>query len=388
MTHKPTLSNDPATTTALPSRILVVDDELDVRKFFTSYLQRRTSYQVESAVDGREALEKYLSVKASDQVYHLLLVDLNMPRMDGETLIREIRKIDTYLAIIVLTGHGDLTKAFELLKDCQIFDYLTKPVHPPEHLLFSIESALDKQRLLRQNQELWQLDRMKDDLTAMISHEFRTPLTSIIGYTEALRECPTTQVQQQQFLAIIFEEAERLERLVKNILEISHFSQGKLELQLTELELEALLQKVTSILKCLIFEKEIILEWQTTPVRFEGDADRMEQVLINLLDNAIKFSPKRGRITLCCEPAPHQFKVSIQDQGQGIAEDELEKVFTRYYQSHRHQSEIKGNGLGLSIAKYIIDAHQGVIWAENIGKGAKFCFTLPLKQTNIHHKEE
>jgi len=144
-----------------PSSCLVVDDEIHIRNALISILEKGDSYQPDAAADGKEALEKWRNGTRSNQRHDLMIIDLKMPRMDGEALIQEVRKTDQDIALIVLTGHGDLEDAYDLLEKYHISDFIYKPLEHPSVLLFSVKNALEKQQFARQlrqyNQQMEQL---------------------------------------------------------------------------------------------------------------------------------------------------------------------------------------------------------------------------------------
>ncbi len=144
--------------TQLAAKLLVVDDEPNIRKILLRILQKSSPHEVETAIDGQDAYEKF-----SKSVYDLLIVDLKMPRMDGETLIQEIRKTDPDISLIILTGHGELSSAYKLLKESRISDFLSKPLQSPMQLLFAVENALEKRRLRKELQEEVKARKQVDD---------------------------------------------------------------------------------------------------------------------------------------------------------------------------------------------------------------------------------
>lgn len=234
------------------------------------------------------------------------------------------------------------------------------------------------------NLRLQELDRLKDEFVSTVSHELRTPLTSIRASAEILRDNPELDLQQrQQFLEVVVKESERLTRLINQVLDMAKMDSGHLDWQKESLELHTLIQDAVAATKQLFTDKAIKLELalSETPANLTGDADRLIQVLINLLSNAAKFCAEdQGEVSINMSVNEHQVRVEVQDNGPGIPANELEEVFERFHQVNDQQAgKPKGTGLGLAISRRIIEHHEGRIWAESeTGQGACFIIELPL----------
>ncbi|PCI29519.1 MAG: hypothetical protein COB67_03955 [SAR324 cluster bacterium] len=235
-------------------------------------------------------------------------------------------------------------------------------------------------QLKSSNKKLKSLDKLKDDFLAMVTHELRTPMVSILGYADTLQECKLSWEEQKKFTEIIIDEGERLSALIDNILDMSSLDSGQLDFTFKDVELDEIINTaVRAVEGSLIKTGNLKIEAPQTNIHFVGDFGRITQVIINLLGNAIKFSPEVGRITLSVESKSDFFTLKISDQGPGIPEDQLQQIFQKFQQVKAKDRKVKGTGLGLTISQGIIEAHQGQIWAENREEGALFCFTLPLQ---------
>jgi two-component system sensor histidine kinase GlrK len=232
-------------------------------------------------------------------------------------------------------------------------------------------------------EKLAALDRMKADFFASMSHELRTPLTSIKEGTGLMLEGvggPTTE-KQQKLLGILAEESNRLIRLVNSLLDLSKMEAGMMSYDFTVTNFEPLLKRAVVEIAPLLEAKQISLEngvdGSLPPVRM--DAEKILQVLRNLLGNAVKFSPKGGHVRIVAKAADGKLEVSVQDSGPGIAAESLLSIFEKFNQGDRQNGAARlGTGLGLAIAKSIILSHGGKIWAESqLGHGSKFIFVLP-----------
>jgi len=231
-----------------------------------------------------------------------------------------------------------------------------------------------------------EIDRMKSEFISSASHEMRTPLTSIKNAVDIILKRKAGEITdvQEKFLSMAKRNIERFASLIDEMLDISRIELGKIKIAVEPLDLRTPLDMALASLRFKAKEKSICIQngIPSTLPRAYGDAARLEQIFINLLDNAIKFSPEKGEVRISAkdyELDGHLIEVSVADNGMGIPSDELEKIFERFYQVDTSLSkEVKGTGLGLSIVKGLVEAHGGKIWVEGeLGKGSKFTFTLP-----------
>ncbi len=236
------------------------------------------------------------------------------------------------------------------------------------------------------NQELKQMDRLKSQFLAHVSHELRTPLTGIKGLTENLVEGlagPLTPKQEHNLRRVIHN-ASRLARMITDLLERSRIDAGKIDLALRELDLAALTCDLVEQLGPLALAKGQQLTCRVPePVGLVwADPDKVSQILTNLVENAIKYTPEGGTITVALESdLPHWARVSIKDTGPGIPSEAIPKLFDQFYRMpHLHQNGPKGLGLGLSIVKQLVEMHGGTVCVQSeVGQGSVFQFTLPLR---------
>ncbi|HYG35124.1 MAG TPA: ATP-binding protein, partial [Clostridia bacterium] len=216
---------------------------------------------------------------------------------------------------------------------------------------------------------------------ANVSHELRTPLSLIKGYTETLIEGAKDQPEvAAKFLQTIDRNAERLKLLIEDLLTISELESGRVRLDLQPMALRPLVEKVLVDFKNKALAKEIKLVNQVPELSLRADSGRVEQVLCNLVDNAIKYGRKGGSVTICARPAgAGQIEVLVEDDGPGIPPESIERVFERFYRVDKARSrEQGGTGLGLSIVKHIVQSHGGRVWAKSEpGRGASLFCTLP-----------
>jgi two-component system, OmpR family, phosphate regulon sensor histidine kinase PhoR len=214
-----------------------------------------------------------------------------------------------------------------------------------------------------------------------VSHELKTPLTSIKGFVETLLEGALEDKENSRhFLKIIQDHADRLNNLINDLLELSHIESKEVKLKTSEFNLKELVEEVLLSLKSQRNKKSVEIK-NELPVGLSvrADKDKLEQVLTNLIDNAIKFNKEKGNIKIYSKDVNDMVKVFVEDSGAGIPEKDLMRVFERFYRVDKARSrELGGTGLGLSIVKHIVELHGGSTGVESTeGLGSKFWFTLP-----------
>jgi two-component system, OmpR family, phosphate regulon sensor histidine kinase PhoR len=231
--------------------------------------------------------------------------------------------------------------------------------------------------------ELRRLERVRQDFVANVSHEFKTPLTAIQGFAETLLAGALDDPKNnRRFLEIIREHAARLARVTDDLLKLARIEAGKLELEFFPVGLQDLIEGCTetTLLKASRKKISFNVELSAGVPSVRGDASLLHDVLQNLLDNAIQYTPSGGRIKVEASAGAHEATVTISDSGIGIPVADQERIFERFYRVDAARSrEAGGTGLGLSIAKHIVEAHGGRLWVESaVGRGSKFSFSIPL----------
>jgi len=235
---------------------------------------------------------------------------------------------------------------------------------------------------------LKELEKIRQDFVANVSHELRTPLTTIKGYTETLLDGALKEAVAPQFLQVIQKHADRLTKIVEDLLALSKIESKEFYLKVDRLPLSELIDDVSDFVKEAAEKKKISISRSIIPSSLEvmGDRSYLEQVFINLLDNAIKYTHEGGEISISAfENEQREIQVLIQDNGIGIPKEDLSRIFERFYRVDKGRSqELGGTGLGLSIVKHIVQAHGGRVWAESKpGEGSAFYFTLPERSETI-----
>jgi len=231
--------------------------------------------------------------------------------------------------------------------------------------------------------ELRRLERVRQDFVANVSHEFKTPLTAIQGFAETLLAGALDDPNNnRRFLEIIREHAARLARLTDDLLKLARIEAGKLEVQFGPVQLAEVIERCAETAQLKANRKQITLEVEVPPnlPAVHGDASLLRDVVQNLLDNAIQYTPEGGRVRVSATAGPREAVVTVDDTGMGIPLAEQERIFERFYRVDVARSrEAGGTGLGLSIAKHIVEAHGGRLWVQSeVGRGSKFSFSVSL----------
>jgi signal transduction histidine kinase len=255
-----------------------------------------------------------------------------------------------------------------------------------DQAVIAIENVRLFQEIQEKNEQLEAASRHKSQFVASVSHELRTPLNAIIGFSDVLLD-PSLKVSEEKrtrFLTHILNSGKHLLGLINEILDLSKIEAGRLDLELERTAIGDVLQAAVNTLKPLAAKKDIDLQIEGnggTP-QVPMDSARIRQVILNLLGNAIKFTPEGGRIRLRAESLNGSVRVEVADTGPGIPADDHGRIFLEFEQAKigATKSKPEGTGLGLALAKKLVEMHGGKIWVESkLGKGSRFYFTLPLK---------
>ena len=251
--------------------------------------------------------------------------------------------------------------------------------------LYEQERVL-RQRLEALNRLIQEVNRRKSEFVTLVSHELKTPLTSMTGYVELLLEGQGGQLVQTQreWLGIIGDNADRLIALIDDLLDMARIEAGRIELKRTPIDLVPLIQEVTDVLRPQIEGKG---QWLTLDLAealpaVVVDADRVRQILTNLLANALKYTPSGGRITITARGDVGYVRIAVQDTGIGVAPEEQAQLFTPFFRAQKDATqEVGGTGLGLAITRALVELHGGTITVASVpGQGSTFSFTLPASQ--------
>jgi signal transduction histidine kinase len=246
----------------------------------------------------------------------------------------------------------------------------------------AIENARLITALQKAYEQLNRVDQIKSDFIAIASHELRTPLGLILGYAAMLKEDLRNPDTAEQ-LDVVMNSALRLRDLIDDMVNVQHIEEGKAKLVLTEFVLQDVVQRVVEAVRELYAakEQEMLINLPPQPLSLMADREKIMLVINNLLTNAIKFTDARGRIMVSAERKNGEVQVHVADTGIGIPAREVDRIFERFYQVEPHLTRTHGGlGLGLAIAKGMIELHGGKIWVESVeGLGSRFSFSVPLE---------
>lgn len=223
----------------------------------------------------------------------------------------------------------------------------------------------------------------QSDFISDLVHELRTPMTSIIGYSKLMLDHEFDPATKRRFLETIYREATRLSGLINDFLDLVRLESGRAKVNKKPTQLRQLLEECIAIMRPQADSRKIKLKLIAPPLLplILADEDRLRRVVLNLLSNAIKFNRDEGLVEVKVETAEKEVRVSVSDTGIGILPEELPHIFEKFYRG-RSEEEIPGSGLGLSIARQIVEAHGGRIWVESTpGQGSTFTFTIPMEES-------
>ncbi|SFS69271.1 sensor histidine kinase [Lutibacter maritimus] len=321
--------------------------------------------------DLRKVLTRFLGEQRTERALNLFYMKYNI---DKNTQLADARLVN--FSEKLLTGSIGSASSRILIASV---------VKEEEISLPEVLNILDEtQKAKESNKELKERDKQKDEFLDTVSHELKTPITSIRALSEILLDNEAIDTNtKNKFLTSILNESERVSRLINNILDLEKLATGKEKLDLKLNFIDHTIQKSIESVSQLALNKGIKINSRGVQnLQVFYDEDRIQQVIINLLSNAIKFSTENtGLVAVFTNINSNNIEVSVEDNGRGIEEDDLISIFNKFYQS-KNQTILKpvGSGLGLAISKQIIESHNGIIWAENIKpQGARITFTLPLK---------
>lgn len=286
------------------------------------------------------------------------------------------------------TFYTVIREAREVTARVHVKQQVWSVVMGPLHIDGRVRGAV---AVLRDVTEEVQLEKLRKDFVANVSHEIRTPLSMLQGYSEALLDdIATSPEEHRELVQVIYDESLRMGRLVKDLLDIARMEAGHLIMHKAETDVNELISRIYRKFAVLAKDRDIPIEVQLEardPILPDTDEDRLEQVLTNLLDNALRHSSEGQSIHIRTQRTDHEWLwIHIEDQGQGIPSEDIPYVFERFYKADkaRKRGPSGGTGLGLAIVKNIIEAHHGHIQVDStIGKGTTFSIALPVQPSGV-----
>ncbi|MBU1148253.1 MAG: response regulator [Candidatus Omnitrophica bacterium] len=341
--------------------------------------------------------EENLLKKVDEEKFNVILLSYNLPGANGLEILADLQYKDLHGPVIMMADRGDEEFATLAMRE-GAYDYVIREKGFEKGLSIVIHNALrafeaqkEKERLQKEiaaknieleaaNRKLKELDRIKSDFVANVAHEFRTPLTIIKGNTDLVIKGGLGEVtpEQKDMLGGAVNVANRLARLVNDLLDISKIESGKMKLKKESLNINKIIEENLTVFSKIMKDKKqaINKDLAKDMPDINADIDKTTQVFINLLSNAIKYSSEGGKITIKSTNLEKEIMVEISDTGEGIAPENIDTVFDKFARVTAEKKE--GTGLGLPIAKDIVTLHNGRMWVKSeLGKGSQFYFTLP-----------
>jgi len=368
--------------------ILVVDDEEGNRDVLSRRLELQ-GYAVDTAESGERALEM---MKAD--TFDLVLLDILMPGTDGFEVLKSIKAEHKFrnIPVIMISALDELDSVARCI-EMGAEDYLSKPFNPTM-LRARIGACLEKKRSrdreallfdeLKQNyKRLQELERLRDDLTHMIIHDLRTPLTSLIAGMQTMDSLGDLNEGQREMMMIAVEGGGSLLSMINDLLDVEKLESGALQLEYSSLAAGDVIRTSVDQVAALAEAKglKIIQKIYEGAPAFEADEKKLRRTLVNLLGNAINFTPPGGVITIDANSADEGRSImfSVTDTGEGIPADAFDRIFEKFGQvGARKEGRSGGTGLGLTFCKLAVEAHGGKIKVESSGEGSRFSITIPI----------
>ena len=256
-------------------------------------------------------------------------------------------------------------------------------------LAMAADLAERRRALEEQNERLRESERLKSELVSIVSHEIRTPLASILGFTSVLLQRDVTEADRKRFLEIIGAEARRLTALLDEFLDVQRLEGGPLDLALREVDLSSLIRTQVALFSAESDKHWLELRLPDDPLVVHGDAGRLAQVFSNLISNAIKYSPEGGPVEVSGEREDGVVRIRVRDEGFGIPPEARDRIFTKFFRGTAAAQGIAGSGLGLALARTVVEAHGGSIGFESsVGDGTTFSVELPVDGAGAQAAED
>ncbi len=391
-----TIRNDP------PERgsVLVIDDTPINQQILTEILGPE-GYSLHFAPDGESGLDKAFRLKPD-----LVLLDLVLPGIMGTDVLDRLKRNLPETMVILTTAYGSEETAIKALR-LRVDDYIiNKRPFDADEVREVVRRAVTEAHLRRENQrlqrelqskneeltqsyaklqlayeQLKELDKAKASFFSMVSHDLRHPIAVAKGYLELIQSGPTAiDDETRGYIQVAEQEMRYIAEMVDDVLDLSRMDAGYYQVDCQPLPVSSLLQQARLAFRTQAAQRNISITVEPSenlPL-VSADSLRMGQVLSNLIENALKFTPEGGQIVLSAKQVNVQVQITVRDTGVGIEPGEHEKIFDRFYRIKRgEQVEDKGSGLGLAICREIVRLHGGRIWAESeLGKGTAFHLTL------------
>ena len=358
--------------------VLVVDDEAYNRELLYGVLVD-LNYQVTEAVNGEQALRQ-----VTDCPPDVILLDIMMPGMDGFEVCRRLKEnpVTAPIPILLVTALSDRKDRLRGI-DAGANDFLTKPIDSEDVVLRVRNAVYTRQlfdRLQDSYQQLKELEALRDNLMHMIVHDMRSPLTGISGYLQLLQMDLEEQENEQSLGHVndALSNTQELIEMVSTVLDVSRMEAEEMPVNRSECNLHEVMEHAIDSVHVMMLSGHVLYHAPPAPVCLSCDQDLVRRILINLMTNAIKFTPSGGEVQVEVEETGAHVRVAVTDTGPGIPPEYHEKIFEKFGQAETREHGKYSTGLGLTFCKLAVEAHRGTIGVDSeVGKGSTFWFILP-----------
>lgn len=358
------------------AKILHVDDD-EANRYAVRRILERSNFEVIDAASGWEGLEK-----VQQQEFDLIILDIKLPDINGFEVCRRIKADSKTKSIPILQTSASFVTSTHKVEGLEsgADGYLAQPIEGAV-LVATVKSLL---RIREAEKAAIKAQRSRDELLAIVSHDLRNPLSTIMLLTKLLqKQIIGSKLSEEEIIEKLVKvqtSGLRMNKLIQDLLDVSTMDEGKFSITKSNFDVEQLISEVIesfeeSSADALI---QVKTELPNEKIILNADKERLFQVFANLISNAIKFTPPHGEIRIKVTTTDYHVIFMVSDTGKGISKESLENIFNRYWQSPEEKNSHKGYGLGLSIVKGIIEAHSGSIRAESEqDKGTSIFFRIP-----------
>lgn len=361
------------------TKILVIDDEETMLDACGQVLSKQ-GYEVFTASSGEEGLKIAKEIGPD-----IAIVDLKMPGIDGMEVLERLDEIDPSIVKIVITGYATVESAVDAMKR-GAYDFLPKPFTPDE-LRLIVRRGLERRRLEAEREALREeRDRLKADFITIVSHQLKSPLVAIKQYLEAATSGAMGEISRsvREVLERCSERTDELLKMLDDWLNMSRIEAGKLAEKMVPINPAEVLDEAVEELRPLADggDIRIIKEYPEQLPRIIGDFDSLKQAFSNIISNGIRYNRPGGNVRISTRATDEGLFISVSDTGIGISEEDLPYIFDEFFRVRsKERPKLTGSGLGLSIAKKIIEAHSGSIDVRSkLGEGTTFIVRLPRRE--------
>lgn len=360
------------------ARILVVDDELGMREGCRRVLTAE-GYDVQIAEDGPAGLDLFRAQPG----FAAALVDLKMPRMGGLELIEQMRRLDEDVVILVITAYATIDTAVEATKR-GAYGYIPKPFTPNE-LLLPVRNGLERRALALEARRLRQEhERAKATFISLVAHEVRNPLAAVEGFLDAVLGAGPDRLggEERALIERARLRTRALNDLLRDLLSLSAIETGNFVLRPAPLDLRGVVDEAVRAHRDNAAQKPLRLVWDAPadpPPAVRADADAMRSIVFNLLDNAVKYTPAGGQVSVSLAQDAAGVRITVADTGIGMSEEECARAFDEFFRARNEwTAHIPGTGLGLSLVKRLVAMQGGTVAVQSArGRGSAFTVSLP-----------